>query len=242
MDAVRQDEINKQDLVHANHILAHNGILDAFGHVSVRSAVNPGRYFMSRSSAPSLVAPEDIMEFDLEGNPIDLQGRKIYAERFIHGEIFKARPDVNAVVHSHSPSVIPYSVTDTALQPVCHMASFLQKAVPVFEIRDVEGENNSLLIVKGPTAAALAKVLGDSTVVLMRGHGNAVVAGNLRLAVFRAIYTELNAKIQSESLRLGKVNYLTLQEAKNFQGAFEGSDANLQRPWDLWVREVAAQR
>ena len=148
MDAARQDELNKADLVHANHILAHNGILDAFGHVSVRSAVNPERYFMSRSSAPSLVSPEDIMEFDLEGNPIDLQGRKIYAERFIHGEIFKARPDVNAVVHSHSPSVIPYSVTDTALQPVCHMASFLQKAVPVFEIRDVEGDNNSLLIVK----------------------------------------------------------------------------------------------
>ena len=242
MDAVQQDEINKQDLVHANHILAHNGILDAFGHVSVRSVVNPGRYFMSKSGAPSMVARDDIMEFDLDNNPIDQRDRKIYAERCIHGEIFKARPDVNAVVHSHSPSVIPYSVTDTALQPVCHMASFLQKAVPVFEIRDVEGENNSLLIVKGPTAAALARVLGDSTVVLMRGHGNAVVAGNLRLAVFRAIYTELNAKIQSESLRLGKVNYLTLQEAKNFQGAFEGSDANLQRPWDLWVREVAAQR
>lgn len=240
MDASGQDALNKSDLVHANHILAHHGILDAFGHVSVRSMVNPQRYFMSRSSAPSMVGSEDIMEFDLENNPIDLQGRKIYAERYIHGEIFKARPDVNAVVHSHSPSVIPYSVTDTALQPVCHMASFLQKAVPVFEIRDVEGENNSLLIVKGPTAAALAKTLGDGTVVLMRGHGNAVVAGNLRLAVFRAIYTELNAKIQSESLRLGKVNYLTLQEAKNFQGAFEGSDANLQRPWDLWVREVAA--
>jgi ribulose-5-phosphate 4-epimerase/fuculose-1-phosphate aldolase len=239
MNAAEQDEKNRADLVNANHILAHQGILDAFGHVSVRSVVNPGHYFMSRASAPSMVGADDIMEFDLDGNPLDLQGRKIYNERFIHGEIFKARPDVNAIVHSHSPSVIPFSVTETALQPVCHMAAFLQKAVPVFEIRDVEGENNSLLIVKGPTAAALAQTLGDSAVVLMRGHGNAVVAGNLRLAVFRAIYTELNAKIQSESLRLGKVNYLTLQEAKNFQGALEGSEANLQRPWDMWVSEVS---
>lgn len=241
MNAAEQDEKNRADLVNANHILAHQGILDAFGHVSVRSVVNPGYYFMSRASAPSMVGADDIMEFDLDGNPLDLQGRKIYNERFIHGEIFKARPDVNAIVHSHSPSVIPFSVTETALQPVCHMAAFLQKAVPVFEIRDVEGENNSLLIVKGPTAAALAQTLGDSAVVLMRGHGNAVVAGNLRLAVFRAIYTELNAKIQSESLRLGKVNYLTLQEAKNFQGALEGSEANLQRPWDMWVSEVATR-
>ncbi len=238
MDAVQQDELNKQDLVTANHILAHQGILDAFGHVSVRSVVNPGRYFMSRSSAPAMVAPDDVMEFDLDGNPLDARGRKVYAERCIHGEIFKARADVNAVVHSHSPMVIPFSVTQTALQPVCHMASFLRKPVPVFEIRDVEGDNNSLLIVKGPTGAALAKTLGDSSVVLMRGHGNAVVAGNLRMAVFRAIYTELNARIQSDALRLGKVNYLTLQEAVNFQAAFEGSDANLLRPWEMWVREL----
>lgn len=240
-DAREEDARRSRDLVTANRILADQGILDAFGHVSVRSARDPGRYLMSKSSAPALVAREDIMEFDLDSKPIDQRGRKIYAERCIHGEIYRARPDVQAVVHSHSPAVIPYGVTDQPLKPICHMAAFLRGDVPVFEIRDVEGDDNALLVVKNTTGAALAKTLGDSAVVLMRGHGNAVVAGSLKLAVYRAIYTELNARIQAESLRMGKVNYLTAREALNFQGVFEASEGNLERPWEIWERQVSAQ-
>jgi ribulose-5-phosphate 4-epimerase/fuculose-1-phosphate aldolase len=242
MTPEEEDAKRSRDLVTANRILADQGILDAFGHVSVRSARDPGRYLMSRSSAPALVTLEDIMEFDLDSTPVDPRGRKMYAERCIHGEIFRARPDVQAVVHSHSPAVIPYGVTGQALKPICHMASFLRGDVPVFEIRDVEGDDNALLVVKNATAAALAKTLGDSAVVLMRGHGNAVVAGSLKLAVYRAIYTELNARIQAESLRMGSVKYLTAREAQNFQGVFEGSDANLERPWEIWERQVNAAR
>lgn len=237
-----EDAKRSRDLVTANRILADQGILDAFGHVSVRSAANPSRYLMTRSLAPALVTLEDVMEFDLDSNPIDPRGRKVYGERCIHGEIYRARPDVHAVVHSHSPAVIPYGVTDQPLKPVCHMAAFLRQDVPVFEIRDVEGDNNSLLIVKNSTGAALAKTMGDSAVVLMRGHGNAVVAGSLKLAVYRAIYTELNARIQAESLRMGKVNYLTAREAQNFQGVFEGSEGNLERPWEVWERQVNGTR
>src|SRR5262245_44338767 len=163
------------DLVAASRILAHHGVLDAWGHVSIRHPTNPERYLMSRARAPALVSAEDIMEFDLDSNPIDQRERRIFVERFIHGSAYRARPDVNAVVHSHSPTVIPFSVTAEPLKPISHIASFLQKEVPVWEIRDV-GITQGLLVTNNTQGRSLAETLGDGPVALMRGHGNVVVA------------------------------------------------------------------
>src|SRR5258707_6836926 len=149
-----------EDLVAASRILAQHGVLDAWGHVSMRHPNNPQRYLMSRARAPALVSIQDIMEFDLDSNPVDQQDRRVFLERFIHGGAYKARPDVDAVVHSHSPTVIPFSVTDEPLRAISHVASFLACGCPVFEIRDV-GRTNCLLVTNNQQGAALAKVLGE---------------------------------------------------------------------------------
>jgi HCOMODA/2-hydroxy-3-carboxy-muconic semialdehyde decarboxylase len=181
------------DLVAASRILAQHGVLDAWGHVSMRHPKNPERYLLSRARAPALVSAADIMEFDLNSDPVDQQGRRMFLERYIHGEAFRARPDVNAVVHSHSPTVIPFTVTDEPLRAVSHIASFLAGGCPCFEIRDV-GLTTGLLVTNNKQGAALAKVLGDGPVALMRGHGNLVVASDIPRAVHRALYTEVNAQ------------------------------------------------
>src|SRR5260221_5612250 len=164
-----------EDLVAANRVLADLGVVDGFGHVSVRHDKDPNRYLMSRSMAPALVKADDILEYDLDGVAVDAKGRALFLERFIHGEIYKARPDVKAVVHSHSPSVIPFGVSKTRLQPIYHMSSFLGLDVPVFEIRDTAGPASDLLVREAQIGAALAKVLADKTVALMRGHGSVTV-------------------------------------------------------------------
>jgi HCOMODA/2-hydroxy-3-carboxy-muconic semialdehyde decarboxylase len=158
-----------EDLVVANHVLADLGVVDGFGHVSARHDKDPNRYLMSRSMAPALVKPDDVLEYDLDSVAVDGKGRALFLERFIHGEIYKARPDVKAVVHSHSPSVIPFGVSKTRLQPIYHMSSFMGVDVPVFEIRDVAGPASDLLVRDAPLGVALAKALADKTVVLMRG-------------------------------------------------------------------------
>src|SRR5437660_1348582 len=140
------------DLVAANRILAQNGVLDAWGHVSIRHPNNPERYLLSRARAPALVSAEDIMEFDIDSNPVDQQGRRVFLERFIHGEAYRARPDVNAVVHSHSPTVIPFTVTDEPLKAISHIASFLACGCPVFEIRDA-GLTQGLLVTNSKQGA-----------------------------------------------------------------------------------------
>ena len=160
--------------------------------------------------APALVTVDDIMEFDENSEPVNPQGRSMYGERYIHGEIFRSRPDVNAVVHSHSPQVVPFSVTKTPFQAVVHMAAFLGAApAPVFEIRDVLGPDNDMLVRDTTTGAALARVLGARSVVLMRGHGMAVVAASVRMVVMRAVYTQLNAQIEAEALKLGAPIFMT---------------------------------
>jgi ribulose-5-phosphate 4-epimerase/fuculose-1-phosphate aldolase len=172
---VEQEDAERiADLVLANHILADQGVLDGFGHVSVRSAKNPDHYFISRSRAPALVSAADIMEYDFDDHPIDAQGRSSYIERFIHSEIYKVRSDVQAVVHSHSPAIIPFGVTDVPLKPTSHMGGFLIKEVPVFEIREAGGNETDMLIRNKELGAALAKKLSTGTAVLMRGHGDAV--------------------------------------------------------------------
>lgn len=226
------------ELVTANHILYDQGVLDAFGHVSVRHADDPERFLLARNMAPGLVQAADIVEFDLDGNPYNAAGRAIYLERFIHSEIYKARPDVVAVVHSHSPSVVPFSVSTTSpLRATCHMAGFIGLAAPVFEIRDHVGEASSLLITNHELGQALAGSLGERSLVLMRGHGSTVVADSLRRAVYRAVYTELNAQIQSVAQQLGEVTFLSEGEIAETVRVIE---TQVVRAWDFWSIKAGA--
>lgn len=222
------------DLVSANHILYEQGVVDGFGHVSARHETNPARFLLARSMAPALVAAEDIMEFDLEANPIDPRGRRTYLERFIHSEIYRTRPDVHAIVHSHSPSLIPFGVTGTPLRPIFHMTGFLGAAAPIFEIREAGGPKTDMLIRTRELGAALARTVGPASFALMRGHGSVAVGRSLKQVVFRAIYAEVNARLQSEAMRLGNVTFLNDDEAAN---ASLANDNQLDRPWELWIRE-----
>jgi HCOMODA/2-hydroxy-3-carboxy-muconic semialdehyde decarboxylase len=219
------------DLVSANHILAKEGVVDGFGHVSVRDERDPQRFLLSRSLAPGRVRAGDIMEFGLDGEALDTRGRKLYLERYIHSEIYRARPDVVAVVHNHSPSLIPFGITGTPLRPVFHMSGFLGAATPIFEIREAGGPATDLLIRDRKLGAALARSLGAAPFVLMRGHGSVAVGATLKQGVYRAIYAEVNARLQSEALRLGAVNYLNDSEAAN---AARTIDSVIDRPWELW--------
>jgi HCOMODA/2-hydroxy-3-carboxy-muconic semialdehyde decarboxylase len=225
------------DIVVGSRVLADMGVLDAFGHVSARDPKNPNHFLMSRSLAPALVSAVDIMAFDLDGNAVDPGGRTVFLERFIHSEIYKARPDVMAVVHTHSPGVIPFTVSQVALRPVFHNAAFLAAGAPVWDIRKEFGETD-MLVRNGTIGKGLALALDDKSVVLMRGHGDAVVGPSVRLAVFRAYYTDVNARLQSQAIALGgEVNYLT---------AAEGAKADainlqvLDRVWNLWKMRVTA--
>jgi ribulose-5-phosphate 4-epimerase/fuculose-1-phosphate aldolase len=223
-----------EDLVVANRVLYAEGVVDGFGHVSVRHGEDSRRFLLSRSMAPALVTAADIMEFDLDGNPVDARDRKVYLERFIHGAIYKARPDVKSVVHSHSPSIIPFGVTGTNLRPIYHMCGFLGLGTPIFEIRAVAGMTD-LLIRDNALGDALARSLGEKAVVLMRGHGSVAVGNSIQQAVYRAIYTEINARLQMEASKLGSITFLELEEAVK---ASEANDSQLARPWDLWKRKV----
>jgi HCOMODA/2-hydroxy-3-carboxy-muconic semialdehyde decarboxylase len=225
-----------EDLVAANRVLAMEGIVDAYGHVSIRHPRDPNRYLMSRSQAPIYVVAEDIMEYDLDSTPVDPRGRVSVVERFIHGEIFKARPDVQAIVHSHSAGVIPFSITNVPLRPVYHQASFLWVGVPVWDIRSANDPTASTLLVRnGPVGASLAKGLGDKPVALMRGHGAVIVGPDLMTAVRRAIFTEENAQMLSVALRMGgPVNYITDAEGAS-RDKTPGDNA---RGWEYWKRKA----
>ena len=223
------------DLVAANRILADQGVLDGYGHVSARHDRNPDRFLLSRSLAPELVTGGDILEFDLDSNAIDAKGHALYIERFIHGAIYKARADVKAIVHSHSPSVIPFGVTPVALRPVYHMASFIGEGVPVFEIRKVAGMTD-MLVRDAKLGRALASTLGSKPAALMRGHGAVVVGSSLPVAVGRSVYLEINAKIQAQAMAMSKeVIYLDPEEAR------KASIDGYQRAWELWKRKVNAK-
>lgn len=224
-------ERNQQiaDLTIANHILFQQGVLDAFGHVSVRTAGDCSRFFLSRNLAPALVCEADIQEYDLDGETAD--PHPSYLERFIHAEIYRARPEVMAVVHSHSPAVVPFSVSDTALTPVMHTAGFIPQSTPVFEIRDTLGRGTDLLIRNGAAGRALASTLGSDSVVLMRGHGSVTVGNSLKVAVYRAVYTEINAKAQAEAMRLGSYTSLTVEESAATDATTE---SQIDRTWNLW--------
>lgn len=219
------------DLVLANHILAEQGVVDAFGHVSVRHPQNPQRFLLSRSLSPAQVTAADIMEYGLDGEPINPAGRASYLERHIHAAVYRNRPDVGAVVHSHSPGVIPFGISKTPLRPVYHMAGFLVGGVRVFDVQDRFGPATDMLIRDGAMGDALAKTLGGSTVVLMRGHGAVAVGATVRLAVLHAVYTEMNARLQADAIRLGPVTYLSDAEA---MGAWRTNDGLVDRAWAFW--------
>jgi HCOMODA/2-hydroxy-3-carboxy-muconic semialdehyde decarboxylase len=187
-----------QDLVIANRLLAEYGIIDAYGHVSVRSPTNSERFWMARSVPPELVTEADVMEFDMNSEPVDAQGRSPVNERFIHGEIYKLRPEVMAVVHNHSPSVIPFSCTGAALKPIFHMSAFIGLGVPTWEIREAK-EGTDMLVRDTYLGAALAKKLGGHPAALMRGHGAVVVGESLQVAVGRSVYLEQNARMQFQA-------------------------------------------
>lgn len=220
------------DLVLANRILFSEHVLDAFGHVSVRHDHRPDRFLLARNMAPALVEAEDIVEFDADGEPVNANGRPVYLERFIHSEIYQARPDVMAVVHSHSMAVLPFGlVKSQPFRAVTHMGSFIGVCAPVFEIRDVVGEDNDLLISNRTLGAALARTLGQGTVALMRGHGSTAVGNSLKQAVFRAVYTEQNARVLAEALRIGPVEGLSEAETRT---ATRTIDTQVDRAWNMW--------
>jgi ribulose-5-phosphate 4-epimerase/fuculose-1-phosphate aldolase len=225
------------ELVDANHILFDQGVLDAFGHVSVRSEQDPQRFLLARNLAPALVSEEDILQFTLQGDTED--SRPPYLERFIHGEIYRARPDVVAVVHSHSPAVVPFSVSNVPLRAVMHMAGFLAEGAPVFEIRDVAGTGSDVLVRNRESGEALARVLGSGSVVLMRGHGSVAVGASLREAVYRAVYTEVNARAQASALALGACTYLTSDEGV---ATVETMSGQLHRAWGIWRTRARGSR
>jgi ribulose-5-phosphate 4-epimerase/fuculose-1-phosphate aldolase len=223
-------------LVLANRILYRQGVVDGFGHVSVRHDRSPEHFLLARNMAPGLVRRDDILTFDLAGEALDAQGRRVYLERFIHAEIYRARGDVQSVVHSHSPGVIPLGATRQPLRPIFHMCGFLGEGAALFEIRDVAGDTD-LLISNGPLGVALATALGARSAVLMRGHGSTVVGSSLEQAVYRTIYAEINARLQLQATQLGEVTYLTAEEAKK---AAMMNDSQLPRAWELWTREIGA--
>ena len=224
-----------EDLVAGNHILYDQGVVDGFGHISVRHDKDPSRYLLSRSMAPALVTADDIMEYDLDSTPVDARGRTSYLERLIHGEIYKLRPDVTAIVHSHSPGVLPFADTGVALRPMNHIASFLGEGAPIFEIRDAAGPASDMLIRNAALGHALALTLGKKSVALMRGHGSIAAAHSIRHVVFRAIYTEVNAHTQAEAMKLGTPQFLNAEEAA---AATKANDGLVGRPWELWKRRA----
>jgi ribulose-5-phosphate 4-epimerase/fuculose-1-phosphate aldolase len=228
------------DLVNANHILFDQGVVDAFGHVSVRHNCRADRFLLARNMAPGRVSAEDIIEFTLDGEAVNANNRRVYLERFIHGEIYRRRPDVTAVVHSHSHSIVPLSVSrSTRLRALFHMAGFIGQAAPVFEIREAGGDGTDLLISNNALGRALAEHFDASDIVLMRGHGSTVVAQSLPQAVYRAIFAEINARYQLEATRLGDVTYLTEDEGR---ATAQSIEAEVHRPWDLWVEQAKARR
>jgi ribulose-5-phosphate 4-epimerase/fuculose-1-phosphate aldolase len=227
------------DLVAASRILAQHEVVDAYGHISARSDRRPDHFLISRSLAPALMSAADVMELDADSEALPGDKRKGFLERYIHGEIYRARPEVMAIVHSHSASVIPFGVTRTRLRPIYHMGAFLWSGTPVFDIRKTR-EENDLLVRDRPLGKALAGSLGSCNCVLMRGHGMTVVGDGVPEAVYRAIYTEMNARLQLQASALeGPIEFLSDEEGRRSTAANRGT---LERPWELWKKRALGRK
>ena len=225
-----------QELVTANRILAREGVVDAFGHISVRHPERPDRYILSQSRAPELVDVDDLMEYTLEGDPIDQQGRTMYSERPIHGGICESRGEVMAVVHNHSPTVVPFSVTATPLRPMFHLAAIIGESLPVWDIRD-NFQDTSLLVTTMEQGRDLARCLGGRRVSLMRGHGCVVTGKSIREVVMASVYLQVNAGLLLESLRLGEVKYLSPGEI-GLMSASQVLPTSQERAWEYWANRA----
>ncbi len=224
------------ELVAANRILHSLGIVDAFGHVSRRHPHDPHRFLLSRNRAPAMVGPVDIVIHGLDGEPVAATPTALYLERYIHAAIYRARPDIDAVVHSHSRAVIPFSlVPGMTLRPVCHMAGFLGTGAPIFDIRDCAGESTDLLIRSNSIGDELARSLGSASVILMRGHGTTAVGDSLAEAVFHAVYAEWNASIQAQAMAVGEPIILTAAEA---EAAAASNKGQIDRAWAYWHSRI----
>jgi ribulose-5-phosphate 4-epimerase/fuculose-1-phosphate aldolase len=230
-------EAIRRELAIANRILAHEDVLDAFGHVSARHPTDPGRYLLSRSRGPELVEPSDILEFTLDSEPVVPPTTRLYSERVIHGCIYEARPDVNAIVHHHAPAVMPFCIAGLAIVPVFHLGAAMGPKAPFWDSRDEFGDTN-LLVVKPEEGRSLAKALGSHSMVLMRRHGATVVARDLHELVFRAIYSARNAEFQLKAQSIGTIGPLSPGEVER------ASQLNLQpgpvgRAWEYWSVRLA---
>ena len=229
------DASTLQDLAAASRILADQGVFDAAGHVSMRHPANPERFLMSRSLAPALVTADDIMEFTLDCEPCDARGRTAFIERYLHGEIYRARPDVMGVAHGHSPAVVPFGLVSTPMRATYHNAAFLASGVPVFDIRDTFGATD-IVINSSARGAALARALADKAVVLLRAHGFVAVGPSLQAAVFRAIFTEVSARVQLQAEALG--GPLAALDDEEGRKADAINLATVGRSWEFWKRRV----
>ncbi len=227
------------DLIAAYRVLAEHQVIDGYGHVSVRSAKNPNRYFLAGHIAPELVREEHIIEYDLDSNPLDANGRESVRERFIHGEIFKLRPEVNSVVHTHSHSVVPFSITTATLKPIFHMAAFIGHGVPNWDIADAQ-QGTDMLVKTPYLGAHLAKFVADKPAALLRGHGAVVVGESIARSVGRSIYLEMSAKMQIQAQLLAGVGgqLLTLHDS---EVAASVPAQNYNRAWPMWRARALAQ-
>lgn len=229
-----------RDLVIANRILAHEDVLDAYGHISLRHPDNPERFLLSCSRSPELVEPEDIVEHHLNGQPVNPDGRKLYLERFIHGAVFEARPDVVAVVHSHAEDVLPFSMVPVPLKPVLHNACKMGSHVPNWDIRDAFGDTN-MLVAKIEQGRDMAKALGNASVVLMRGHGFTGATATLMETVALGVYLPKNARVLMNAMRLGNVGVdgvKTLSQGELDLINFGPQRHDFGRAWEYWSRRV----
>jgi HCOMODA/2-hydroxy-3-carboxy-muconic semialdehyde decarboxylase len=222
------------DLVLAYKILINELVLDSFGHISIRSVADASHFFLPRAMPPSLVEADDVLEFDVEtSQPIDPRGRRVNGERYLHGEIFKARPDVMAIVHSHSQAVIPFSLTNVPLRPVIVQAGFMPLRVPNFESRESRGSGRGMQITDPIRGAALAKTLGDGPLALLRGHGNVVVGSSVKQATVFAVYTDINARMQAQGMQIDR-NIVVMDEPE----LFGPSEFDINRPWENFRQKL----
>ena len=224
----------RMSVAQASRIVYAKGLVDAFGHVSSRHPDRLDRFLMSRSMAPGLVTPADVIAHDLDGVPVDNPGTAVFLERFIHAELYRARSDVHAIVHSHAPSVVPYTVVEASLRPIAHTCGFLRTIGRTFDVADEVGDGSDLLVRDANLGRALAACLGDSAIVLMRGHGFTAVGKTVAEAVFRAVFTALNCQLLTTALQLGQPRTLSEAEAEACEQT-TGSQSS--RAWELWVKE-----
>ncbi|MBV9200307.1 MAG: class II aldolase/adducin family protein [Alphaproteobacteria bacterium] len=228
-----------QDLVIANRILAKEEVVDAYGHVSVRHPENPDRFLIARSLAPELVGRDDIVELDLEGQPVHDEQRGLYLERFIHAAIFAARPDVMAVIHAHAEDILPFGIAPAAkLRPVIHSGSFIGAEVPVWDIADNFGDTN-LLVTNMAQANDLAKCLGGNSIALMRGHGFAAAARSLIEVVRLSVYLPRNARALMRAMQLGgEIKYLSQGEIEARNRGYSPYSVETWRTWEYWANRA----